>query len=385
MRGPTVGMEEEFFLVDDRTLAPIEELPSAIADRLSEELGTSFELEFFACQGELRTGYSTDLSKVEPEFLSNRRRVAETLKTFGISTLHCGTHPGADWYDRKNKLPHVRTPDLFTQNGRRLLTCGFHVHIGCGSMRRRILLLNLLRPLTPLLLAFSSSSPFWRGQDAGLQSYRISVFSSVRTGGLPPYLTPRRFRSFLCALAENRLGNELVQPHWLIRPSVRFPTVEVRVMDTCPNPRHAIAIAALLQCIADFAQTRARPSIWRERVVLRGPSHQTLRNLMLQTDSLCIRENLWRAQKDGFQAHAFVEHSGRLQAEPLSTIAAELLTELAPYFRRRRYQKHLAVLLEIVDQGPTSVRQTKAAADHLPEGEKWRSAAEVVLRESALA
>ncbi len=379
----TVGIEEEFFLVDDKTLLPVETLPAAARDRLTAELGSDFELEFFTCQGELRTGYSTDLREVATDYRRKRRLIGEVLKPFGIVPLHCGTHPAADWVSLPNKLPKVRTPDLFSMNGRRSLTCGFHVHIGCGSLRRRVLLLNFLRPLIPVLVALSSSSPFWRGQNTDLHSYRISVFGAVRTGGLPPRLSARGFSKFRQAMTKHQFPNELVQPHWLIRPSVKYPTVETRVMDTCANPDDAIAIAALLQCLADFAQARITTSSFTSTLVVRGRIDRALGDMIAETEDLYIRENIWRAQRDSLGASMLISGTWGVYARPLRSVLELLLEHLEMYSRARGYDDHFVALRELCDRGPVSVRQVATLAQHgLDPADRWREVAKVALSES---
>ena len=60
---------------------------------------------------------------------------------------------------------------------RRLLICGMHVHVGIEDDELRLDLMNQVRYFLPHLLALTTSSPFWQGENTGLKSYRLSVWT----------------------------------------------------------------------------------------------------------------------------------------------------------------------------------------------------------------
>ena len=52
--------------------------------------------------------------------------------------------------------------------GHRNMLCGLHVHVEILEPDRRVEIIYRAIPFLPVLLALSTSSPFWRGQPTGL-------------------------------------------------------------------------------------------------------------------------------------------------------------------------------------------------------------------------
>ena len=72
---------------------------------------------------------------------------------------------------------------------------------------------------------------------------------------------------------------------WDIRPSVRFPTLEMRIADVCTRLDDAIAIASLYRCLLRM--------FWRLRL-----DNQRWRSYL----GMLVNENRWRAQRYGTDA-----------------------------------------------------------------------------------
>jgi carboxylate-amine ligase len=109
---------------------------------------------------------------------------------------------------------------------RRLLSCGMHVHVGLNDDELRNDLMNQISHFLPHLLALSTSSPFWRGEDTGLKSYRLSIFNKLPRTGLP-----ERFDSYaeycrhVDVLVKAGTIKDASMLWWDIRPSSTFPTL----------------------------------------------------------------------------------------------------------------------------------------------------------------
>lgn len=156
-----------------------------------------------------------------------------------------------------------------------------HVHVGIEDDELRIDLMNQARYFLPHLLMLSTSSPFWQGDDTGLKSYRLAIFHELPRTGLP-----QRFDSFgeyqrtVDVLIRNGVIEDATKVWWDLRPSARFPTLELRVTDVTPHIDDALSIAALYVSIVRMLyRTRRSNQSWR------------------MYPAFLIAENHWRAQR----------------------------------------------------------------------------------------
>ena len=133
---------------------------------------------------------------------------------------------------------------------RRLVICGMHVHVGLGDDELRIDLLGQISYFLPHLLALSTSSPFWQGGDTGLMSYRIAVFDELPRSGLPEsFESWGEYARHVEILIRAGVIEDASKLWWDVRPSARFPTLELRIPDICTRLRDGISVAALYLCI----------------------------------------------------------------------------------------------------------------------------------------
>jgi carboxylate-amine ligase len=196
--------------------------------------------------------------------------------------------------------------------GRRNMVCGMHVHVEVPDPDHRINLMNRLLPFTPLLLALSASSPFWQGRNTGLAAYRSSVWGELPRTGLPDLFTDEKeFEHYVDIMVRAGAIKDASFLWWNIRPSSHYPTIELRVADSCTNLDDTIAIAALYRCLV--------------RHLVRVPQ---LNRGMTVVSRAIVSENLWRAQRDGVKARFIDEASGGTIECP--DYLASLLSQLAP-------------------------------------------------------
>ena len=145
-----------------------------------------------------------------------------------------------------------------------------HVHVAIEDDELRIDLMNQVRYFLPHLLMLSTSSPFWQGEDTGLKSYRLAVFHELPRTGLP-----QRFESYgeyqrtVDVLVRNKVIEDATKIWWDLRPSAKFPTLEMRVTDVCTRIDDAISIAALFACTLRMLwRLRAANQKWRSYPVV---------------------------------------------------------------------------------------------------------------------
>ncbi len=248
----TIGIEEEYLLVDKQTRDVASDPPEALFEVCRKHFEGVVTHEFLKGQIEVNTTVCANIGEARNQLSSLRTTVAEAADEFGLAPIAASTHPFSHWQeqphtdeDRYNVIDH----DLQTVV-RRLMTCGMHVHIGIDDDELRLDLLNQVSYFLPHLLAFSTSSPFWQGEDTGLKSYRLSVFDELPRTGLPNIFDSwPEYQRHVDALINAGLIEDASKLWWDVRPSCRFPTLEMRITDVCTRIDDAVAVAALFMCL----------------------------------------------------------------------------------------------------------------------------------------
>lgn len=309
----TFGIEEEYHLVDlaTRDLAPA---PNALMDACSAHLGDRVAPEFIRSQIEIGTSVSSSFQAARTELAHLRSVIADVARAHGMAPIAAGTHPFGRWTGVET-TPRDRYQGLardLAAVGQRLVISGMHVHVAIEDPELRIDLMNQVRYFMPHLLMLSTSSPFWQGQDTGLKSYRLAVSQgSPRTG------LPGRFNSWdeyqrtIDVLVNAKVIEDASKIWWDLRPSARFPTLEMRITDVATRIDDAITIAALYTCLCRMLYRLRRANLsWRGYPVF------------------LLEENRWRAQRYGVHGSLFDFGKGQLvpYAELLSEII-DLVTE----------------------------------------------------------
>ncbi|MEW5727441.1 MAG: YbdK family carboxylate-amine ligase, partial [Pseudomonadota bacterium] len=175
----SIGIEEEYFLVDPASREAVAEPPPGLVAEVQTVLGGErASPELLRSQIEIQTCVCHDLATARAELARARRAVSDVAARHGTAIIAASTHPLAEWGAQKStpKERYAAIARDLQAVGRRLVICGMHVHVAVEDDDLRIDLMNQASYFLPHLLALSTSSPFWRGQDTGLKSYRVSVF-----------------------------------------------------------------------------------------------------------------------------------------------------------------------------------------------------------------
>ncbi|HNB89305.1 MAG TPA: carboxylate-amine ligase, partial [Plasticicumulans sp.] len=304
----TLGIEEEYFLVERASRDLARELPPGLLDACNRRLGDRVTPEFLRGQIEVGTRTCTSLAEARADLAELRTTLAEVAAQHGCAPIAASTHPFARWHDQQptDRARYRAIAEDLQGVGRRLLICGMHVHVGLPDDDLRIDLMGQFAYFLPHLLALSTSSPFWRGEDTGLCSYRVSVFNEMPRTGLPPaFASWGEYARHVRVLVGAGLIEDATKLWWDLRPSARFPTLEMRITDVCPRLDDALALAALTRCLLR--------RLWRLR---RDNQRWRVYKRML------IDENRWRAQRYGL-AEGLVDF-GRGCIVPFPELLAEL-------------------------------------------------------------
>lgn len=173
----TIGIEEEYLLVDLETRDLAIEPPEALLKDCEAVLEGQVSPEFLRSQIEIGTRVCKTLGEVRDDVARLRSTVASIAGKYGLAPMAASTHPFAHWATQHhtNKERYNELAQSLQVVGRRLVICGMHIHIGIDDDDLRIDLLNQMPYFLPHLLALSTSSPFWQGENTGLKSYRLSI------------------------------------------------------------------------------------------------------------------------------------------------------------------------------------------------------------------
>ncbi len=312
----TVGVEEEFSILDPRTLDLVPRFEQLRAAGQGDELlRECIAGELISSEIEVISGAGADLHDALSRQRERRRRLFALAAAEGALLGATGTHPWADYREQ---------PIIDTEHYRRVEqglkyvawrnnTFSLHVHVGVRDIDRAVRAVDRLRPVLPLLLAISANSPFLDGRDSGLHSARTQSFtkSFPRCGVPDAFGGWQAYRDYIEFLLKTNSIVEFTQVWWSVRPHFSFGTVEVRICDAQATARESEALAGLMvACIAQAVRDSD------EGVPFEDPAPRL------------IEENMWRAIRFGLDGQLI--DLDRAQQYPARQAIERLLAWTAP-------------------------------------------------------
>ena len=337
----TMGIEEEYLLVERETGELISTQPPGLMDRVTELRYGQVSHELFDSQIEIGTGICENVKQLRADVGLLRLAVSEAAEEYGLAPIAASTHPIARW--QRQQITEGERYQALTQDlqavTRRMIISGMHVHVGIEDPELRIDLMGQVTYFLPHLLALSTSSPFWEGTDTGLKSYRISVFSSVPRTGLPEKFDSwAEFERHVHVLVKAGVIEDSTKIWWHIRPSERYPTLEMRVTDLPTKMEDTIAIAALYVCLLRM--------LWRYRMDnLRWRAYA----------NFLVAENLWRAQRYGIHGEMIDFSRGALV--PFPDLVEEIIELVQPDAEALGCTEEVEHIRTICQRGASADRQ----------------------------
>jgi carboxylate-amine ligase len=283
----TVGLEEEFAIVDPESLELVhrfEDLYAACQD--DELLAESAAGELIDTEIEIRSGRGETFGDAVELQLERRRRLFALADEMGLALAAMGTHPWANYLDQQiiDTEHYNRLRGELRWVAQRNNTWSLHVHVGVQGADRAVAVCDHLRGLLPTLLAVSANSPFLDERDTGLHSVRTEIFTRTfpRCGVHEPFGDYATYADFVDLLERTDSIVESTQLWWSVRPHHRFGTVELRICDAQTRGEESLQLAGLIAaCIGQSAIDH---------------SEGTLPDPMRQRE---VEENLWRAIRRG--------------------------------------------------------------------------------------
>jgi glutamate---cysteine ligase / carboxylate-amine ligase len=313
----TVGIEEEFALLDAQTLDLVPRFEKLRDAAAAEDplLSDGIAGELISSEIEIRSGRGEDIADALARQRELRQRLFALAAARGVALGATGTHPWSDYREQPNiDTEHYhRVVDGLQYVARRNNTFSIHVHVGVRDPDRAVRVCDRLRPVLPLLLAISANSPYVDARDAGLHSARSQTFTkSFPRCGIPDsFGTWAAYRDYIDLLVKTGSIVEYTQVWWSIRPHFTFGTVEVRICDAQSTAQEAEALAALIvACVAQAARDED------ERVPFADPPRRL------------VEENFWRAIRRG-QDGKLIDFE-RVEEFPAAAAGERLLAWTAP-------------------------------------------------------
>lgn len=363
----TLGIEEEYLLVDAETLDLVA-APGTLMQACLDEMGKKVSPEFLQCQIEVGTGVCATVADARQDLARLRRTVKKISNQHGLEPIAVSTHPFANWHQQKftDKERYRSLEKDLAGVARRMLICGMHVHVGIEDDDLRIDLLNQFSYFLPHLLALSTSSPFWEGEETGLHSYRLTVFDNLPRTGVPPLFSSfAEYDRSVQTMVKTGIIEDGTKIWWDLRPSARFPTLEARICDVLPRLNHTVAIAALTQSLFRMLYTLRRENKrWR------------------QYDRFLIEENRWRAQRYGVSEGLIDFGIGEIV--PYANLLDELIELATPHAAALGCLPEVRSAASILADGTSSHRQVSVFHAALEKGADRDEALKDVVRSLVL-
>ena len=283
----TVGIEEEFAVLDPRTLSldhRFEELRGLAQE--DPVLAEAVAGELIRSEIEIRSGRGENFADAMARQREARSRLFALAAANDAQLGATGTHPWSPWQEQQiiDTDHYRRVQDLLQYVAWRNNTFSVHVHVGVHGAERAIRVCDRLRPVMPELLAISANSPFLDGRHSGLHSARTQIFTkSFPRCGIPdPFGGWQAYADYIDFLARTKSIDEFTQVWWSVRPHHSYGTVEMRICDAQASAEDSTTLAALItSCVAQAAMDHD------EGVPFEDPPPRV------------IEENLWRAIRYG--------------------------------------------------------------------------------------
>lgn len=361
----TVGIEEEYLIVDRETRDLVERPPAQMWNALGDVLGSQVTQELLKAQVEVGTKVCKNIAEAREDLARLRRDLSKVVNEYEAAIIAASTHPFANWQHQETTEDprYMRLAADYQHVARQLVICGMHVHVGIEDPHVRLDLMNQVRYMLPHLLALSASSPFWDGVNTGLLAYRLVIFQNLpRTGIAPEFVSWGEYERYIEILVEAGLVEDASKIWWDIRPSSKYPTLEMRVSDVCTRLDDAMTIAALYQCLLSFLYRLKRNNQkWR----IYAPS--------------IIEENMWRAQRYG--TDGTLVDFGKRQLVPMSDLIEEIIEVIAQDAIELDVRDQVRHARTIVEEGTSAHRQIATYEKALASGASDHEALQAVVDE----
>jgi carboxylate-amine ligase len=248
---PTIGVELEIQIIDPETLE-LKSIAPEILNMVPESLRERIKPEFIRSMVEINTGICSSVAEVEKDIRQSFDVLNEITTGAGgmlyLASLHPFSIASAQEVSDHPRYKRIMNELQFV--GRRFISQGLHVHIGVDDEEKALKINNNMRIYLPVLLALTTSSPFFESVDTGLMSYRAKLFEALPLAGMPDHLGDwDDFSNLVHLLKKSNIIESVKDIWWDVRPHPDFGTVEVRICDLPSSLKDILGITALIQAL----------------------------------------------------------------------------------------------------------------------------------------
>jgi carboxylate-amine ligase len=347
----SIGIEEEYFLVDAQTKRVPPNVPSSFFDAAKAATEGRVSAEFLQSQVEVITAPHEQMADARAELRDLRQTVSEVAAKHGLAIIASGTHPTALWRKacQTAKKRYDNVMDDLQMIGQRDLLCGMHVHVELPEPDARVDVMRRMLPYLPLFVALSTSSPFWQSYVTGLKGYRLAAYDELPRTGVPElFRNSAEFDAYVGALVQAGVIPDASYIWWAIRPSLKHPTLELRAPDSCTRLEDSLAIAALYRTVACHLYANHRRHADLDAV-----------------QRAIVVENKWRAQRYGVHGTFVVDGKALSVADMLD----RLIEETAADAKSLECSSDIERCRTIVSAGTSADMQLAVFAAHKEHGD----------------
>lgn len=341
----TIGVEIELQIIDPHTMDLAPRAQEVLA--LCERRGISHvKAEIHQSMLEVDTEVATSVKECRQCLQNTLAALQSVVAELGLVISTSGTHPFQNWAERQI-FPSPRYDGLhkkFRWLVKRMNVYGLHVHVGTTDAEKALALTRSMIRFLPLLLALSANSPFWNGEETGMQACRPNIIESFPTGGLPPYLESwSDFESYYETLFRARAIASAKDLYWYIRPNLSFGTVEFRICDAMSSMNEIMAVVALIQNLVQYVEDDLDCFPWEIKQHWIAP------------------ENNLIAARDGLQGIIVTDLKGT--RKKIADEIYRLVEAVTPIAKNLDNYEELQYIKQILTKGNGAVQQRKIFAE----------------------
>jgi glutamate---cysteine ligase / carboxylate-amine ligase len=339
----TLGIEEEYMTIDPQTRELRSHIEAEMIGKGKMLLKERVKPEMHQCVVEVGTNICQNISEARTEIGTIRRSMIDLAKANGLQLAAAATHPFSDW--RKQDIyPDDRYATMVEDMkmvARANLIFGLHVHVGIEDKETCIHIMNAARYFLPHILALSTNSPFWLGDETGLHSYRCKVFDKFPRTNIPDYFQSYgEYESFINLLVQTNCIDNAKKIWWDIRPHPHFSTLEFRICDLPMRMDETLALAALIQATV--------VKLWQ--LFDANTGFRLYRRALLM-------ENKWRAVRYGINGKLI--DFGKKTEVPFRNLMDEYFAFVDPVLDELGSRREIEYLRRILDEGTGADRQLR--------------------------
>lgn len=340
---PTVGVEEEFLLVDPDTGEPVG--ANEVVAGEAQRRGVKLQLELTSCQVETTSKVVATTDELRAELTRLRRIAADAASASGAQLLAIALPPSVPHHFPVTDTPRYRKiGEIFGMVAHEQGICGCHVHVGVADRETAIRVSNWLRPWLPLLLALTANSAIYRSADTGYASFRPILWARWPSAGPPPFFeSADDYEATVQMLMDTGAVLDRGMIYWDVRPSSTYPTVEVRVADVPSTVHETVLLATLIRAGVMTALDE----------LARGGSPS-------RVSADFLRAAYWKAAHDGLDGQA-IDLIGGCRSAPTRDLLAGFVERIRPALEELGDHRWVPDELQrLVREGNGAIQQIRA-------------------------